>query len=164
VERLKEEQEKRLEEAQAAGEKADVALKKVLGLRTIRGVAGSAWPLVMEFFGWREFRNGKEVGSCAGLTGTPYNSGTLERDQGISKAGNRRVRTLMIELSWCWIRYQGESKLSQWYRERFGKGAKRARRVGIVAVARRLLVALWRFTETGELPEGAVLKGAVRKG
>jgi len=99
-----------------------------------------------------------EVGGLAGLTPTPYQSGGEPREQGISKAGNRRVRAMAIEIAWCWLRYQPESELSRWYYERFGQGGKRMRKVGIVALARKLLVALWRYLETGEIPAGARLK------
>ena len=134
---------------------------QVLQLSRLRGLGReSSWLLVHEFLGWRRFRNGKEVGSAAGLTGTPYLTGGRGTDQGISKAGNRRVRALIIELSWCWLRFQPNSKLSQWFDERFAHGGKRARRRGIVAVARKLLIALWRYLEFGELPEGATLKEA----
>jgi transposase len=149
------------EEVQAAREdpgKASPALRKVVALKQLRGVNESAWPLVREFFGWREFRNRREVGSLAGLTGTPYQSGDTSRDLGISKAGNRRIRALMVELAWSWLRYQPHSKLSVWYQERFGPVGKRNRRVGIVALARKLLVALWKYVENSELPEGAELK------
>jgi transposase len=112
----------------------------------------------MEFFGWRQFANRREVAASAGLTPTPFQSGGRAREQGISKAGNRQVRWLMIELAWCWVRYQPESALTRWYLERFYDGGSRARRIGLVAVARKLLIALWRFLETGELPEGATLK------
>jgi transposase len=115
---------------------------------------------VMEFFGWRQFKNGKEVGALAGLTGTPYASGQMQREQGISKAGNRRVRALAVEIAWLWLRYQPDSALSRWYAERFAGTSKRHKRVGIVAVARKLLVALWRYLQTGELPTGARLKPA----
>ena len=149
------------EEVEAAREdpgKASPALRKVVALKQLRGVNESAWPLVREFFGWREFRNRREVGSLAGLTGTPYQSGDTSRDLGISKAGNRRIRALMVELAWSWLRYQPHSKLSVWYQERFGAVGKRNRRVGIVALARKLLVALWKYVENSELPEGAELK------
>ena len=96
----------------------------------------------------------------AGLTSTPYQSGGSYREQGISKAGNRYIRGIVIETAWCWLRYQPESELSQWYQRRFGNKSKRMRRIGIVALARRLLVSLWRYLETGELPKGAVLKSA----
>lgn len=117
----------------------------------------SAWLLVMEFFGWRAFRNRREVAALAGLVGTPYNSGERERDQGISKAGNRRVRAMIIEIAWLWLRFQPRSALSQWYQARFAGGGLRMRRIGIVALARRLLIALWRYLEDGVIPEGARL-------
>ena len=114
----------------------------------------------MEFFGWLRFRNRREVGALAGLTGTPYDSGDSQRDQGSSQAGIRRVRTLIIEIAWSWLRYQPESKLSLWFKERFGLGGKRMRRVGIVALARRLLIGLWQYLEHGLVPEGAQLKAS----
>ena len=118
--------------------------------------------LVQEFFGWRKFQNGREVGSLAGLTPTPYQSGESRREQGISKAGNRYVRGIVIELAWSWLRSQPDSKLSRWYLKRFADAGIRARKVGIVALARRLLIDLWRFLETGAIPEGAELKAAVK--
>jgi transposase len=118
---------------------------------------GSAWLLVMEFFAWRDFRNRREVAALAGLVGTPYNSGDSERDQGISKAGNRRVRAMIVEIAWLWLRFQPKSSLSQWYQTRFGGGGARMRRIGIVALARKLLIALWRYLEDGVMPEGARL-------
>ena len=117
-----------------------------------------SWRLVMEFFSWREFKNRRELAALAGLTPTPYSSGESHREQGISKSGNRRVRTLMIELGWLWVQHQPKSELTQWFSQRFGKGGKRHRRVGIVALARKLLIALWRYLEAGEIPPGAVLK------
>ena len=119
----------------------------------------SSWVLVMEWFGWRTFKNRREVGAAAGLVGTPYDSGESQREQGITKAGNYRIRALMIELAWSWLRYQPDSDLSKWFHERFGQG-KRMRKVGIVALARKLLIAIWRYLETGELPKGAALKKA----
>ena len=120
---------------------------KVRDLQCLRGLGmEGSWLLIMEMFGWRQFYNRKEVGASAGLTGTPYDSGGSAHDQGISKAGNRRVRWMMCELSWCWLRFQPESALSQWFNERFGEG-KRHRRKGIVALARRLLIAIWRYIE-----------------
>lgn len=128
---------------------------KLARLRAI-GVI-SAWLLAHEF-GWRQLRNRRQVGALAGLTGTPYDSGQSRHDQGISKAGNKRVRWLMVELSWAWLRLQPDSALTKWFWERFGHGSARQRRVGIVALARKLLVALWRYWEHDELPAGAVLK------
>src|SRR5262249_36264000 len=115
-------------------------------------------PLECEFFGWRALKHRREVGGLAGLTPTPYQSGASAREQGITKAGNRHVRWMTTELAWSWVRYQPESALSCLFRERFGGGGKRLRRIGIVAVARKLLIALWRFLETGVLPEEAALK------
>jgi transposase len=132
-------------------------MKKICALMGLRGIGlQSAWILVMEFFGWRDFKNGKEVGAAAGLTGTPYASGDIHRDQGISKAGNRYIRAVMIELAWLWLYNQPGSKLSCWYRERFAGGNRRVRKIGIVALARKLLVALWRLVEHGITPEGAM--------
>jgi len=152
------EQERRVREA----EPDDRALAMVRALQLIKAIGPVAgWVFVMEFFGWREFRNGKEVGALSGLTATPYASGQMQREQGISKAGNRRVRALAIEIAWMWVRYQPDSAITRWYNERFGGTGKRHRRVGIVAVARKLLVALWRYLDTGEIPAGAQLKAAV---
>lgn len=134
---------------------------QVRRLAQLMGVGrGSAWMLFFEFFGWRKFNNRREVGSCAGLTGSPYQSGESCREQGISKAGNKRIRWLIIELAWSWLRYQPGSKLSRWFAQRFAQGGARSRRVGIVALARRLLIDLWRYLEQGVVPEGARLKAA----
>jgi len=136
-------------------------VEQVRYLMKLRGIGiQSAWLFVMEFFNWRNFRNSKEVGALAGLTATPYQSGSAHREQGISKAGNRYVRGIVVETAWSWLRYQPDSELSQWYQRRFGNKSKRMRRIGIVALARRLLVSLWQYLETGELPKGAVLKSA----
>src|SRR5262249_50347477 len=116
---------------------------------------GSGWMLVTELFAWRDIHNGKELGALVGLTPTPYDSGKSEREQGISKAGNKHVRSLIVELAWLWLRWQPRSALSQWYERRFGAGNKRARKVGIVALARKLLIALWRYMGQGEVPAGA---------
>ena len=114
--------------------------------------------LSAEVFGWRRFDNTKQVGAMSGLTPTPAHSGETRTEQGISKAGNRRVRRVMIELAWLWLRWQPNSALSQWYQRRFGHAGPRARRIGIVALARKLLIALWRYVEDGVIPEGAVFK------
>ncbi|MDQ3566393.1 MAG: IS110 family transposase [Pseudomonadota bacterium] len=161
--RLVEAQRRALEKTRTSRlRQADTAsVQRVVRLMGLRAIGPNcAWLLVMEFFAWRGFRNRRQLGACAGLTGTPYDSGGSKRDQGISKAGNRRVRTMMVEIAWLWLRYQPSSKLSRWFRERFAGGGARMRRVGIVALARRLLVALWRYLEDGMLPEGAELKAA----
>jgi transposase len=135
------------------------SIEKVRRLMRLRAIGpNSAWLFVMEFFGWRLFRNRREVGGLSGLTPTPYQSGEDSREQGISKAGNRQVRAMAIEIAWCWLRYQPDSELTLWFYEKFGSGGKRMRKVGIVALARKLLVALWRYLETGEIPAGAQLK------
>lgn len=134
------------------------ALDQVRRLAGLRGIGlNSSWQFVMEFFGWRDFANRRQVGSCAGLTPTPYASGRVDREQGISKAGNRRIRWMAVEIAWLWLWYQGASELSQWYHRRFGSGSSRQRRIGIVALARRLLVALWKYLKTGVPPAGAEL-------
>jgi transposase len=136
-----------------------VSLQKVVKLASLYGIGSvSSWTFVMEFFGWRQFQNRREVGGLAGLAPTPYDSGKSLREQGISKAGNQRVRTLAVEIAWAWLRFQPQSKLSQWYMKRFGGGGSRMRRIGIVAMARRLLIDLWRYLEYDKIPEGARLK------
>lgn len=131
-------------------------LGALLRLRAI-GVQ-SAWVLVRELFGWRQFDNRRELAGCVGVCPSPYDSGASAHEQGISKAGNDRVRSLLVEIAWYWLRYQPHSALSQWFARRFGSGGKRMRRIGIVGLARRLLVALWRYLEHGVIPAGAQLK------
>jgi transposase len=144
-------------------QKTEPAVGQVRRLLTLQGVgSNSAWLYVMEFFAWRQFRNRREVGALAGLTPTPYQSGENHREQGIAKAGNRHVRAMAIEIAWGWLRFQPDSALTKWYQTRFGHGSSRLRRIGIVALARKLLIALWRFLETGAVPEGAVLKPVLR--
>ena len=138
---------------------SDPQSQMIRQLLTLRGLGPvSAWLFVHEFFGWRQFRNRRQVGALAGLTPTPYQSGDSYREQGIDKAGNRHIRAIAIEIAWAWLRLQPDSALSQWYQQRFGHGNSRMRRIGIVALARKLLIALWRYLETGEVPKGAVLK------
>jgi transposase len=166
-ERLRREGERlALLESQIAGverfrRKAQVeATEKVLRLQRLKGIGeNSAWLFVVEFFGWRQFRNRREVASLAGLVPMPYQSGdTVNHEQGISKAGNWRVRCMAIEIAWAWLRFQPQSRLSLWFQERFGPASRRSRRVGIVALARKLLIALWRYLDYGVIPEGAALK------
>jgi transposase len=137
----------------------DPAIRQVRQLLTLRGIGEvSAWLYTLEFFAWRNFRNRRQVGALAGLTNTRQLSGRLTRDLGISKAGNVHVRSLAIELAWSWLRHQPDSALSHWYQDRFATGGSRLRRIGIVALARKLLIALWRYVETGLVPTGARLK------
>jgi transposase len=140
-----------------APDKAEKMIQHLVGLRGI-GVQ-SATVLVREAF-VREFANGKTLGSYAGLTPTPFSSGAAEREQGIGKAGNRRLRTAMIELAWLWQRYQPGSVLVGWFHERVSGTGRRMRKVMVVAMARRLLIALWRFATQGVVPGGAVMKPA----
>jgi transposase len=135
------------------------SVEQVRQLLRLKGIGvNSAWLYVMEFFAWRGFRNRREVGALAGLTPTPYQSGESSKERGISKAGNRPVRGMAIEIAWAWLRYQPESALTRWYNRRFAEGSSRVRRIGIVALARKLLIELWKYLETGTVPEGAYLK------
>ncbi|MDO8502750.1 MAG: IS110 family transposase [Gemmatimonadaceae bacterium] len=137
----------------------DPAIAQVRQLNQLRGVGiDSAWLYVMEFFAWRQFRNRRQVGGLAGLTDTHYQSGDLQHEQGISKAGNRWVRALAINTAWAWLRFQPASALARWYQQKFGTGSSRVRKIGIVALARKLLIAFWRYLDTGLVPEGAMLR------
>lgn len=133
--------------------------EKIKQLAMLCGIGPvAATVLVYEMFGWRQFKNGKKVGSFLGLSPTPFASGSIQRDQGISKAGPGALRALMVQLAWAWLRYQPDSDLSKWYQARFGGTAKRSKRVGIIAVARKLAVLLWKYTAFGEVAPGAVEK------
>jgi transposase len=132
------------------------AIEQLQTLRAI-GVAG-AWVLATEIFGWRQIKNRRELGALVGLVPAPYQSGETQSDQGITRAGNKHVRRVMVQLAWVWLQYQPQSALAQWYQRRFGGSGKRLRRIGIVALARKLLIALWRYLETGVVPDGAQLK------
>lgn len=147
-----------VERREAVKASTDEKVEKIRQMKRLRGIGiNSSWLFVMEFFGWREFENRRQVGSLAGLTPTPHESGTMSRELGIDKAGNPRIRTMAIEIAWSWLRFQPQSELSLWFERRFGSGGKRARKIGIVALARRLLIALWRFVDQGVVPAGAVL-------
>jgi transposase len=137
----------------------EASIAKVRQMMQLKGIGSNgSWMLVREFFAWRGCKNRREVGGLAGVTPTPYQSGESDREQGITKAGHPHVRWMITELAWGWLRFQSQSALSGWFRERDGSGGKRLRRIGIVAVARKLRIALWRFLETGALPAGADLK------
>jgi transposase len=145
--------------ATALKTKPGKAMEMAAMLTSLTGVgANAATILACEFFAWRDFKNGKQVGACAGMTGTPYDSGDVRREQGISKAGNWRVRAVMVELAWFWLRYQPESRLARWWEDRFGTATGRLKRVGIVALARKLLIALWRYATQGIVPDGALTR------
>jgi transposase len=107
---------------------------------------------------FRSFANRRQVAAYAGLAPSPWRSGSIDRDQGISKSGNRRLRHTMIELAWFWVRHQPDSALSIWFRTRVGQARGRVRRIAIVALARKLLVALWRYATQGVVPQGAIFK------
>src|SRR5499426_442696 len=132
--------------------------KKIQDLAKIKSIGPEfATTLIGEVL-YRSFDNRKQLASYVGLTPAHFQSGAMCRDQGISKAGNGKARTVMIELAWLWLRHQPDSPLSVWFRERVGKLKGRIRRITIVAVARKLLIALWRYLETGLVPKGAILK------
>jgi transposase len=148
-------------EAERRQELADGKQPLVAQLAQLRAIGpNGAWVLVKELFGWRRFTNRRELAGCLGLAPTPYASGDSQVEQGISKGGNKRARTLLVELAWCWLRLQPSSALTEWFNRRFAGGGKRMRRVGIVALARRLAIALWRYLQYGEIPAGALLKPA----
>jgi transposase len=130
-------------------------MQRLVELRSI-GPQG-ARVMVMELFGWRQFRNRREVGGAMGLTPTPYQSGDSCHEQGISKAGNKWLRRVAIQIAWSWVRWQPHSELTKWFNVRFATGGPRQRRVGIVAMARKLMIALWRYADGGEAPAGAIL-------
>jgi transposase len=133
------------------------AQAKMVHLAQLKGIGPvGAQVLVNEVF-YRDFDNRRQVGSYFGLTGTPFDSGESRREQGISKAGNHRARGLAVELAWLWVRHQPGSELSRWFHARVGDTKGRMRRITIVAAARKLMVALWRYLETGVVPTGAVL-------
>ena len=132
--------------------------QRVADLQRLKGVGEvGATRLVLELF-WRNFKNRRQVGACVGLVPQPYDSGESRVDQGISKQGNRRVRALLVEMSWLWLRYQPGSAIAKWFAQR--NQNKRGKRVAIVAAARRLVISLWRYLEHGVVPEGAALKRA----
>jgi transposase len=135
----------------------DPALELVRQLMTLKGIGlQSAWLFTFEFFAWRNFQNRREVGALAGFTPTPYQSGGDSFDQGISKAGSSMLRAMAIQIAWGWLHFQPHSALTLWYQRRFASGGLRLRKIGIVALARRLLIDLWTFSRTGALPEGAI--------
>lgn len=150
---LKKQQQEQLRESKTP------AIEKVRMLQKLCSIGmTSSWTFVMEFFGWRKFENRRQVAGALGITPMPYQSGDSSREQGISRNGNRRMRAMGVEISWMWLRLQPDSKLSQWYQARFAGGGKRMRRIGIVAMTRRLMIDLWRYLETGAVPQGARLK------
>jgi transposase len=144
--------------ASAKTEAKHTSAKKIQDLTKIKCIGPEfATTLVGEVF-YRSFDNRKQLASYVGMTPAHFQSGAMCRDQGITKAGNAKARTVMVELAWLWLRHQPDSPLSVWFRDRVGKLKGRIRRITIVAVARKLLIALWRYLETGLVPKGAALK------
>jgi transposase len=139
-----------------AKDAATECARKLLELRAI-GV-NAAWTFSTEFFAWRNFKNRRQIGGLSGMASTPYQSGNTIRELGMSKAGNRWIRGMVVEIAWLWLRYQPQSELSRWYERKYGSGSSRMRRIGIVALARKLLIELWKYLETGTPPAGALLK------
>lgn len=127
-------------------------------LMRLRGIAEVGAETYGREFSWRGFRNRRQVGSLIGLTPTPHQSGDSSRERGISRAGNRHMRGIAIDLAWLWLRQQPQSELTLWYNRRFASGGPRLRKIGIVALARKLVIALWRYADFGEIPKGALLK------
>jgi transposase len=127
-------------------------------LMSLRGIAEVGAEVFAREFSWRRFRNRRQVGSLAGLTPSPYQSGDSTREGGISRAGNRHIRGIAIDLAWIWLRQQPRSQLTRWYNRRFASGSPRLRKIGIIALARKLLIALWRYADFSEIPRGALLK------
>ena len=127
-------------------------------LKTLCGIAEAGAETYAREFSSREFKNRRQVGCLVGLTSTPYQSGDSFRERGISRAGNRHVRGVAIDLAWLWLRFQPQSELTQWFNQRFARGGPRLRKIGIIALARKLIIALWRYADFGEIPQGALLK------
>lgn len=149
-------QRRRKEQVRNGTGRALAIVRKLLKLRAI-GIE-SAWIYAMELFSWRELKNVRQVGALGGLVSAPYQSGDMDHSLGITKAGNRLVRGIAIEIAWGWLRHQPQSDLARWYQDRYAHGGSAQRRKGIVALARKLLIALWKYVERDELPAGALLK------
>jgi transposase len=139
---------------------ADEAERMIRSLTDLRSIGPDIATLLVREAFVRQFRNRRALGGYVGLGGTPFSSGGSEREQGIGKDGNRRVRAAMVELAWMWLRWQPDSALSVWFRARVGAMGGRIRKIMIVALARKLLVALWRYVTDGVVPDGARLKAA----
>jgi transposase len=140
---------------QGSSEATVAGIRRLMGLRAVGRTTAT---IFVREFGWRRFRNRRQIGALAGLTPTPFQSGDFSREGGISRAGNRHVRGVAVNLAWGWLRLQPGSELSLWYRRRFASGGTRIRKIGIVALARKLLIELWRYLTLGRQPAGALLK------
>jgi transposase len=131
---------------------------KITALQRIRGIGENFSAVLVREVLYRSFANRRQLASYVGIAPMPYQSGGMDRDRSISRAGNPRARTTLIQLAWLWLRYQPGSVLAAWFRERVGTLAGRTRRIAIVAMARKLLIALWRYVETGVLPKGIEIR------
>lgn len=150
-----------LETAQASARTAAAPNSALARLVHVKGVATTAASVLLdEGLIWRAFRNRREIGSVLGFTPTPYQSGERSHEQGISRAGNRRLQAISVQLAWQWVRWQPASPITQWFERRYAGGGTRQRRIGIVAVARKVVIALWRYATTGVLPAGVIVKPA----
>lgn len=147
-------------EAALASSSDDAVCQKITALCRIRGVGENFAAVLAREVLYRPFANRKQLASYVGLTPMPYQSGSMDRDRRIGRAGNTRARTTLVQLAWLWLRYQPDSALAVWFRERVGTLTGRTRRIAIIAMARKLLIALWRYTETGQVPDGVVLSAA----
>lgn len=147
-----------LEAQQQATVTADPVAAQLARLKGLAPTSVSV--LLADGLVWRRFRNRRQVGGFLGYTAVPFQSGETDHTVGIDRAGNRRLRTISLQLAWQWVRWQPASALTQWYRRRFGEGGRRPRLTGIVAVARKLVIALWRYATTNEAPAGAIFKTA----
>ncbi len=138
----------------------EAAALKVTALQRIRGIGENFAAVLVREVLYRPFASRKQLASYVGLTPMPYQSGTMDRDRRIGRSGNPRARTTMVQLAWLWLRYQPESALATWFRTRVGTLQGRTRRIAIVAMARKLLIALWRYAETGLIPDGVAVRAA----
>lgn len=159
-ERLKQASKKTNEALNAKEKRAEIAYRlcQLKGIGTV-----TSWTMALEIFGWRDIMNRRQLGALAGLVPVPYDSGNSERQQGISKSGRAEFRCLMIEIAWMWLHYQPNSELSKWYRRRFDDGSKRNRKRGIVALARKLLIALGKYVKDGEIPAGCEMCSGAKR-
>lgn len=159
-ERLKQASQKEDEPKDSKEKRAEIAYRlcQLKGIGTV-----TAWTMSLEIFGWRDIKNRRQLAALAGLVPVPYDSGNSEREQGISKSGRAEFRCLMIEIAWMWLYYQPNSELSKWYRHRFDDGSKRNRKRGIVALARKLLIALGKYVKDGEIPAGCEMCSGAKR-
>ena len=148
------------ERAEAVASSDDATNQKVMSLQRIRGIGANFSAVLVREVLYRSFANRRQLASYVGIAPMPYQSGGMDRDRSISRAGNPRARTTLIQLAWLWLRYQPGSALSNWFRDRVGTLQGRTRRIAIVAMARKLLIALWRYVETGVMPDGVEFRAA----